>query len=117
MNNEVKAWIIFILVIILLFVLTFFVSNIMTKLALKAVLKTFRKHSALTPDTAKYLNEMGLQQKGLFQFRGLRDYKPAALQFLMKHEIILAAEEGRLYLSEEALTKSGLENKINPGKS
>jgi hypothetical protein len=111
-SQQTSAIVIFILVIILLLVVAFLGSNLLTKRALRAVIKTFRKFEALTPETARFVDEIGLKNRGMFQMRGFRDYKPAALQFLMKHEIVKATEEGKLFLSEETLAQTEMETRI-----
>jgi hypothetical protein len=48
-----------------------------------------------------------------------RDYKQYALQILIKKEIILQNDEGKLYLVEERLDqdlKSKTKNRISPGR-
>ena len=116
MSQQTSAILIFILVIVLLLVIAYFGSNFMMRRALKAVLKRFRDHNALTPETAQFAQDMGLKSRGLFQIRGMRDYKPAALQFMMKHDIVLATEEGKLFLSEEALARTQMETRIGNQK-
>ena len=116
MSKETSAIIIFILFIVLLLVVAFFGSNLLTKRAIRAVLKTFRAFNALTPENAQWADDIGLKNKGMFQMRGLRDYKPAALQFLMKHEIVKATEEGKLFLSEETLAQTEVEVRIGGRK-
>ncbi len=115
-DKQTSAILIFILVIVLLLVVAFLGSNILTKRALKAVIKLFRAFNALTPETAQYAQDIGLKNRGMFQMRGLRDYKPAALQFLMKHEIVKATEDGKLFLSEESLAQTEMETRIGGRK-
>ncbi len=59
------------------------------------------------------IDELGLQARSFLQFRGLRDYKPSDLEYLMKNNIVLMTEDQRLYLSEEALFQSNIEQNIN----
>jgi hypothetical protein len=82
------------------------------KRALKSVIKSFRDFQALTPETAKMAFDLGFKRRGLLQIRGFRDYKPAALQFLQKQDIVLVTEDGRLYLSEQTLLTSGIESRL-----
>jgi hypothetical protein len=93
-------------------VLAFFLSTYLMRRAFRAVLKMFRDNNALTPDAAQFAQDMGMKKKGLLSFGGLRDYRPSVLQFLMKQDIVQATQEGKLFLSEEALRQSGLEAKI-----
>jgi hypothetical protein len=57
-----------------------------------------------------------LKKKGLLQGSGMRDYKPIALQYLMKENIVRVTDEGKIYLSEETLLQSGMESKIGSKK-
>ena len=68
------------------------------------VIKIFRENNAVGPKNAKTIEELGLKPKSLFE-RVLkrRDYKPKALQFLMRVTIVDFTEEGKVYLDEEKL--------------
>jgi hypothetical protein len=112
MDQQFSVIVIFILIIVLLLVFGYLGSNFLTKRALRAVIKMFRDHNALTPETAQFADELGVKNRGMFVMRGLRDYKPAALQFLMKHEIVKATDEGKLFLSEAAIGQSDIEIRL-----
>ena len=73
----------------------------------------FRRNSALDKKTAKTLEELGLKPRGFAEgmFHG-RDFKPYALNALVKAGIIKSTEDGRLYLAEDVLTASGLERRV-----
>jgi len=43
-----------------------------------------------------------------------RDFKPHALNALVKAGIVKSTESGRLYLSEDVLMESGLEGRVYP---
>lgn len=116
MSESTRILILMILVIILLLVLAFYGQGLMMKQALRSVIKLLRDHQALTPESAKYLDEMGLKRRSLFQLKAFRDYKPAAIQFLQRQEIILVTEEGKIYLSEEKLYQTGIEERIGKKK-
>jgi hypothetical protein len=111
-SKETSAIVILVLIMLLLLVIAYFGSTLLMKRAVRQILKMFRDHNALSSETAQFAQDMGLKKKGMLSFGGLRDYKPAALQFMMKYEIVLATEEGKLFLSEEALGRSGIETKI-----
>lgn len=112
MNESTRAAIILILIFILLLAIAYFGSAFLIKRATKTVIRTFRDNEALTAAKALTAAELGLLPKGFFQFRGLRDYKPAALQYLIRGNIVLTTEDGRLYLSEETLFQSGIEQRL-----
>jgi hypothetical protein len=116
-SESTRIIILMILVLVLLLVLAIYGQTVMMKRALKQVLKTLRMHEALSAEKAKFVNEMGLQKKGILQLKAFRDYKPTAIQFLIKQEIIVVTEEGKIYLSEEALLNSGIEARINGQKT
>ncbi len=112
MNDSTRAVIILILFFILLLAIAYFGTGILVRRATRAVIRAFRESEAVTSEKAMTAQALNLLPKGIFQFRGLRDYKPAALQNLIKHEIVLVTDDGRLYLSEDALFQSGIEERI-----
>ena len=100
-----------VLLIILFMVLLMVIPLMMNKRAVIQVVKRLRKHQALDIQSAKTVEEVGLQPLS-FQERMLRfrDYKPAALQGLIRTGIVQITEDGRVYLSEEKLRNSRLGN-------
>ncbi len=94
--------------IFLIFV-AFVASNFLMKRAIRDVLKMFRAGQAFTPETAKFQDELGFKRRSFIQFKALRDYKPTALQILIRNNIVQVTEEGKVYLSEEALLATNLE--------
>lgn len=117
MNESTRIIIVLVLILIVLFILAIYGQTLMMKRALRQVIKTLRDHEALSSEKAKFVNEMGLQRKGMLQLKAFRDYKPTAIQFLIKQEIILVTEDGKVYLSEDALRNSGIESRINGQKT
>jgi len=115
-SESTRILILFILVIILLMVVAFWGQSLMMKRALKAVIKTFRDNQALTPETAKTTQELGIKGRSLLQLKAFRDYKPTALRFLQGQNILQITEEGKIYLSEETLYQSGIESRIGGKK-
>jgi hypothetical protein len=111
-SDSTRVLIIFILVILILLAVAFVGSNFMARRAIKSVIKMFRNGQALSLDTAKTSEELGFRPRRMLQLRATRDYKPAAMQFLMKHNVIQATEDGRLYLSEEALSQTNIEHRL-----
>jgi hypothetical protein len=111
-NDSTRAIIILVLVIILLLAVAFLGSNYMMRRAFKSVIKMFRYNNALTPATAKTADELGFKRKAFLQLKAFRDYKPTALQYLMRQEIIKVTDDGRLYLSEETLSQSPIERRL-----
>lgn len=86
--------------------------RLMMDRAIKAVIKTFREKGALDAENAKSGSELGLKAisetrmiDGIFK---TRDYKPYVFDSLLQVEIIRVTEDGRYYLSEQALQASNL---------
>ena len=103
----------FIISIIIIAILGLFViPRFKMKRALSNVIGIFRQHYALDAKSAKTIQDLGLAPRGFMagMFRG-RDYKPYAMNLLQKGEIILMTEDGRLYLSEDKLSASGLDRR------
>jgi hypothetical protein len=115
-NQQTSAIIILILFIILLLVIAYFGTGILVRRATRSVINTFRDNGATSPEKALTLDQMGIKGRSLLQFKAFRDYRPAALQFLMRNNIVQATEDGRFYLSEEVLYQSGIEQNIGGQK-
>lgn len=102
-----------VVVIIALIVLAalglFVIPRFMMKRAISQVIRIFRERRATEPKMARTAEELDIKSRGLLEgmFRG-RDYKPYALQALMRQGIIMQTEDGRLYLSEDRVAASGL---------
>jgi hypothetical protein len=107
-SESTRVLIILVLILVLMLALAFLGSSMMMKRAIKKVIQMFRNGEALTPETAKELEVLGFKKKHFIQLSGLRDYKPTALQVLMRNNIILFTEDGRYYLSEDALSQTRL---------
>jgi hypothetical protein len=104
-------WVVIALLIIVLLLAMFVVPQMMIRRAIKQVIRIFRKNNALGSRNAMSAEELGLQQKGMFErMMRPRDYKPRALQFLMQHEIVQMTEDGKLYLLEDKLDATSLRN-------
>jgi len=85
------------------------------KRAIRQVIAIFRRNSALDKKTAKTIDELGLRSRGVMEgmFHG-RDFKPYAMNALVKAGVIKSTEDGRLYLAEDALMDSGIEGRVYP---
>jgi len=103
--------VVFIVAIIVLALLALFViPQWRMRRAIRQVIRILRQNNAVDVKTAKTIDELGLRPRRMLEgmFKG-RDYKQYALNTLVKAEILKAVEGGRLYLSEERLSTSGLE--------
>ena len=80
------------------------------------MIAVFRRNSALDKKTARTIDELRLKPRGIVEgmFHG-RDFKPHALNSLVKAGIVKSTEDGRLYLAEDVLFASGLEGRVYPG--
>ena len=88
----------------------FFIPRWLLKRAVNQVIKIFRENNATDRKNAKTAEELGLTPPGIIErMMRRRDYKPHALNALIKAEIIQSTEDGKLYLSEEKLADFGLE--------
>ena len=98
-----------IIIIVLLVVLAFLTWRFLFQKAVRNVVKIFRLSGAVSAKKAKTLTELGLAPKPILQrvFRP-RDYKPQALRLLDQEGCIKLADEGKVWLSEEALQRSRL---------
>jgi len=75
--------------------------------AICTVIRTFQKHEATSIEKAKTLKAMGLSLNvPLISFRFFRDYRPWALQTLIKAGVVRMAIDDWFYLSEEALKQN-----------
>ena len=99
--NEVLFWVM--LVILFLF-FVFVVRPWMEMRPVPKVIRIFRENNAVGPKNAKTIEELGLKPRSVFEraFR-MRDYKPRALQILMRIEVVDLTEEGKVYLAEDKL--------------
>ena len=100
----------FILLIIILAVLGFWVlPRIRIKRAVNQVVAIFERNNALDARSAKTIDELGLRPPTLLQgMMRIRDFKPYALQILMRAEVIRQTDGGKLYLSQDRLAAINL---------
>ncbi|HUV55962.1 MAG TPA: hypothetical protein VMV84_01890 [Dehalococcoidales bacterium] len=98
-----------ILIVVIVIVAMLGIPYLMMKRAVGRVINIFRNNSAIDARSAKTIDELGLRPRTRMQgmFRG-RDYKPQALNFLIKAEIVRMNEDGKLYLSDDKLAASKL---------
>lgn len=87
--------------------MSLYISAYLTKRAIAQGIEKFCRYGATGVRNAKTLHELGLEPLDPLRmmFR-LRDYKPYALQILMKDGIIHITRGERLYLAEERLNEN-----------
>lgn len=107
-----NATALFIVLLVILAILGFWVlPRVRIKRAVNQVVAIFERNNALDAESAKTIEELGLAPPTFLErMMRMRDFKPYALQILMKDEVIRQTDRGRLYLSEDKLAA------INPGR-
>ena len=104
-------WAIITILIIILLVVMFVLPQFMIARSVPKVIKIFRNYNALGAQNAKFIDELGLQQRGLIErMWRTRDYKPRALQLLIHFNIVQMTDDGKIYLSEPELAKTKWNN-------
>lgn len=100
-------WAIIIILIIIFLAVMFILPQFMIARAVPKVIKVFRKYNAVGTKNAKFVDELGLQQRGFIERMWRpRDYKPRALQLLMHINVVQLTDEGKIYISEPDLAKT-----------
>lgn len=101
-----------ILMIISILLAIVVLPNVLIKRAMHRVIKIFREQNALSPRKAKSVRELKLEPRSFLMSMVVpRDYKPRALQYLRRANIVRSTEDGRLYLSEETLRQFDIEKR------
>lgn len=89
------------------------IPKFMIRRAIKQIVFIFRHYGALRLDQAKTRGELGLNPPDFMtRMTSLRDYKPNALQILINQGVVVATEDGKLYLDEEKLRELFAKMKI-----
>jgi hypothetical protein len=84
-----------------------YVRTFLTRRAIFKVIEIFYQHRALGMKGAKTRHELGLERPDFLQrMMKPRDYKQYALQILIKRDMILEDEQGKLYMVEERLDQN-----------
>lgn len=95
----------FVFLIIILVVLGLLVlPRIRMKRAINQVVAIFERSNAHDVRSAKTIDELGLRPQTFLEgMMRMRDFKPYALQVLMKAEIVRQTDGGRLYLLRDKI--------------
>ncbi len=106
MQTAIMIVVLLVLVVLALFV----IPQWRVSRAVRDVIRIFRAQNAVDSKTAQPIEELGLQPRGIMEgmLKG-RDYKPHALKSMIDAGIVQVTEDRKLYLSEEKLLTSGLE--------
>ena len=100
----------FILLLVILAVLGLWVlPRIRIRRAINQVVAIFEHNNALHVRSARTIDELGLRPPTFLEsMMRMRDFKPYALQILMKAEVVSQTDGGRLYLSQDRLAATNL---------
>jgi hypothetical protein len=103
----------FILLIIILAILGVFVlPRIRIRRAVNQVVAIFERNNALDARSAKTIDELGLRPPTFLEgMLRIRDFKPYALQILMKAEVVCQTDGERLYLSQDKLAAINIDGR------
>jgi hypothetical protein len=83
--------------------------------AARQVIRIFRQNNATDSQKARTIDELGLRPPGVLErMMRRRDYKPHALDALIRLGVVKTTGEGKLYLSEARLAELGLEKGASP---
>jgi hypothetical protein len=109
--------ILFIIAMALLYWFALFtIPTLLVKRAAAQVIAIIRAQGATSAQRAKTIDELGLRPPGFPErIIRLRDYKPAALTFLMSAGVIAETADGKVYLSEghlKALCEKDKQNRL-----
>jgi hypothetical protein len=98
-----------ILIVILLGVAAFYFSRMRMKIALRSVVNSFYERGALQAKKAATPRDLGVVPLDVFsRMMRLRDYRPQALRLLVNAGIVIATDDGLLYMSEDLLRQSNI---------
>ena len=104
-------WLFIILMVVLFIVVVLVLPQFMLMRNIPKVIRIFRERNAVGEKNAKTIEELGLLPKTMFQrMLSRRDYRPQALQFLMRTTVIEMTEEGKVYLNEDNLFRTKWRN-------
>ena len=103
----------FILLIIVIAILGFWVlPRMRIKRAVNQVVAIFERNNALDVRSAKTIDELGLRPPTFLEgMMRMRDFKPYALQILMKADVIQQTDGGRLYLIQDKLATINIDRR------
>ncbi len=108
------VWLYLVLIFVVFILVLIFVPQLLIKRALRQVVRNFRRNYATSQASAKTLVELRLKPPDIVQqLLNTRDYKPMALDTLIKTGIVIVTADDKFYLSEEQLAGSVLLKKAH----
>jgi hypothetical protein len=102
-----------ILILVIMAILGFWLlPRIRIRRAVNQVVAIFERNNALDVRSAKTIDELGLRPPTFLQgMMRIRDFKPYAVQILMKADVIRQTDSGRLYLSQDRLAAINIDRR------
>ncbi len=94
---------IMLLVFVGLLAVWYYLSRYLVRRAMFQIIRIFREHNATSFNSALTMDELGLGKRQMFRLT--RDYRPLAIQLLTKLEVVVATNDGKMYLSESKLSE------------
>ncbi len=91
----------------------FVIPGLLLRKAISQVISVFRRNHSFCTETPKTIEELGLApQNQLNGFFKARDYKPYALQVLIRAGVVRLGEEGKMCLLEDKTSEFLTANRI-----
>jgi hypothetical protein len=113
MDPSVRNLIIMVLIAVLAIFVAFSYARVLLRKDLKKVVSIFREKQALSPESAKTREEIGIESPRMFNLKSFWDFKPTAFVVLMRSSVIQGTEDGRFFLSEKDLEAADTEKTIS----
>jgi hypothetical protein len=107
-----NSTVLLILFIIILVILALLVLRIRMRRATKQVVAIFERNNAFDAMSAKTIDELKLKPPTFLEgMLRMRDFKPYALQALIKAEVVQQTDGGRLYLLQDKLSAINIDRR------
>ncbi len=91
----------------------FAIPGLFLRRAISQVISIFRRSHSFCSETPKTLEELGLApQSRMDRLFKVRDYKPYALQIMIRAGVVHVGDEGKLCLVEDKTTEFVTTNRI-----
>ncbi len=99
-----SIFVIWVILLVLFYVGFGIIPRLLLRQAVSQVVERFRESHTLCSEGLKTANELGLGPQSLTdQLFRFRDYRPYALQALIKFGVVRVTEEGKMCLLEDKL--------------
>ncbi len=102
-----SIFVIWVMLLVLFYIGFVIIPRLLLRQAVSQVVERFRESHSLCSESPKTADELGLGPQSLadrlFRFR---DYRPYALQALIKFGVVRRTEEGKMCLMEDQLLSS-----------